>query len=255
MLRIKEPFWQFLDRELREKTFILDEGGFLLRYEFEDVSTYKLILEAIATGRNTLGEIRDYARLKATDVTPYLRNLAQAGLIEKVRPILGKGRYRYRVADHFLRFWFRFINPNKSAIEEGLYTADDVKREYPQYLGVVFEDVAREIIVEEIKAGRLPGVTRLGTQWWTGKGGPQEMELLGLGRGAAVAVEVKWSDEVDPEEVAEDLAAKVAQLGLGTETTLVIVAKSFSKNVDKYLGHLLKTYDLTYIDRLMRQRL
>ena len=47
----------------------------------------------------------------------------------------------------------------------------------------------------------------------------------------------------------------MAQLGLGTETTLVIVAKSFSKNVDKYLGHLLKTYDLTYIDRLMRQRL
>ena len=70
-----------------------------------------------------------------------------------------------------------------------------------------------------------------------------------------MAVEVKWSDEVDPEEVVEDLAAKVAQLGLGTETTLVIVAKSFSKNVDKYLGHPLKTYDLTYIDRLMRQRL
>jgi len=102
MLKIREPFWQFLDRELREKTFILDEGDFLLRYEFEDVSTYKLILEAIATGHNTLGEIKDYARLRATDITPYLRNLAQADLIEKVKPVLGKGRYRYRMADHFL---------------------------------------------------------------------------------------------------------------------------------------------------------
>jgi AAA+ ATPase superfamily predicted ATPase len=79
MLKIGKPFWQFLDAELREKTFILDEGDFHLRYEFEDVSTYKLILEAVAAGRGTLGEIRDYARLKATDITPYLRNLAQAG--------------------------------------------------------------------------------------------------------------------------------------------------------------------------------
>gem|GEM_PF-4741708 len=40
-----------------------------------------------------------------------------------------------------------------------------MKREYPQHLGSVFEDVAREIIVEEIKAGRLPRATRLGPQW------------------------------------------------------------------------------------------
>ena len=77
MLKIGKPFWQFLDAELREKTYILDEGDFLLRYEFEDVSTYKLILEAVAAGRGTLGDIRDYARLKATDITPYQRNLAQ----------------------------------------------------------------------------------------------------------------------------------------------------------------------------------
>ncbi|MFP3252346.1 MAG: ATP-binding protein, partial [Thermoproteus sp.] len=151
MLKIGKPFWQFLDAELREKTFILDEGDFLLRYEFED------------------GEIRDYARLKATDITPYLRNLAQAGLIEKTRPVLGRGRYRYRIADRFLNFWFRFINPNRSAIEEGLYTAEDVRREYPQYLGPVFEDVAREVIIEEMRAGRLPCAARLGPQWWARK--------------------------------------------------------------------------------------
>jgi len=39
MLKIGKPFWQFLDAELKEKTFILDEGDFPLRYEFEDVLT------------------------------------------------------------------------------------------------------------------------------------------------------------------------------------------------------------------------
>jgi AAA+ ATPase superfamily predicted ATPase len=145
----------------------------------------------VAAGRGTLSEIRDYARLKVIDITPYLRNLAQAGLVEKTRPVLGRDRNRYRIADRFLNFWFRFINPNRSAIEKGLYTADDVKREYPQYLGPVFEDVAREVVIEEMKAGRLPRAARLGPQWWTGKSGPQGIDLLALGRGVAVAVEVK----------------------------------------------------------------
>jgi hypothetical protein len=84
--------------------------------------------------------------------------------------------------------------------------------------------------------------------------GPQEIDLLALGRGVAVAVEVKWSDGVDPEEVAESLAVKVAQLGLETKTIYVVVAKSFAKKVDKLRGGLLKTYDLTYIDQLMKTK-
>jgi hypothetical protein len=40
-----------------------------------------------------------------------------------------------------------------------------VKREYPQYLGPVFEDVAREVVIEKMKAGRLPRAARLGPQW------------------------------------------------------------------------------------------
>jgi hypothetical protein len=59
---------------------------------------------------------------------------------------------------------------------------------------------------------------------------------------------------VDPEEVAESLAAKVAQLGLGTKTIYVVVTKSFAKKVDKLRGDPLKTYDLTYIDQPMKAK-
>jgi hypothetical protein len=59
---------------------------------------------------------------------------------------------------------------------------------------------------------------------------------------------------VDPEEVAESLAAKVAQLGLETKTIYVVVAKSLAKKVDELRGDPLKTYDLTYIDQLMKAR-
>jgi len=113
--------------------------------------------------------------------------------------------------------------------------------------------VAREVIIEEMRAGRLPRAARLGPQWWTSKSGPQEIDLLALGRGVAVAVEAKWGDGVDPEEVAESLAAKVAQLGLETKT-IYVVAKSFAKKVDRLRGGPLKTYDLAYIDQLMKTR-
>jgi AAA+ ATPase superfamily predicted ATPase len=183
MVKIKGPFWEFLEGELEERAFLLDEGDFLLRYEFAEVSTYRLILEAVASGRTTLAEIKDYAGMRGTDLTPYLRNLAAAGFIKRARPVLGRGRYRYYLSDFFLSFWFRFISPNLAPIEEGLYTAEDIRREYDAYLGRVFEQIAREVVVREIRAGRLPRVQRLGPQWWATRRGAREVDLLGVGGG------------------------------------------------------------------------
>ena len=44
-----------------------------MKYEFEDASTYKLILEAIANGKTKLNEIKDFIKVKRTDLTPYLK--------------------------------------------------------------------------------------------------------------------------------------------------------------------------------------
>ena len=93
-----------------------------MRYEFEDVSTYKLILEAIAHGKTKLGDIKDFIGVKRTDISPYLRNLIEVGMIKREIPITEKAKSRlgrYYISDNFLKFWFRFIYPNISAIEGG----------------------------------------------------------------------------------------------------------------------------------------
>ena len=151
LIKIKGEFWKWLNEEIKkEKSFIRDEVDFLMRYEFEDVSTYKLILEAIAKGKTRVGEIKDYIGLSRTDISPYLKNLLEVGMIKRVIPITEniKSRMgRYYLSDNFLKFWFRYVYPNISSIEEGIFDVREIKRDYNLYLGYIFEDVVRQFLV------------------------------------------------------------------------------------------------------------
>ncbi len=53
-------------------TFLKDEVDLLMKYEFSEVTIYKKVLEAIAFGKTTLKEIKDYIGAKHSDITPYL---------------------------------------------------------------------------------------------------------------------------------------------------------------------------------------
>jgi hypothetical protein len=45
LVKIDKDFWSWLEEELKKKdSFLKDEVDFIMKYEFEDVSTYKLIL-------------------------------------------------------------------------------------------------------------------------------------------------------------------------------------------------------------------
>ncbi len=50
--KIRPPFWEWLERELRKPdTFLKDEVDFLMKYEFSDVSTYKKYLKQLLWAR------------------------------------------------------------------------------------------------------------------------------------------------------------------------------------------------------------
>lgn len=46
------------------------------------------------------------------------------------------------MAENFLAFWLRFIYPNLSAIEEGVFDVEEIKRDYSHYpiQNILFED-------------------------------------------------------------------------------------------------------------------
>jgi len=210
--KVRTPFWEWLEGEIkRPDTFLKDELDFLMKYEFTEVTTYKKILEAIAHGRNTPKEIRDYVKMKHSDITQYLRNLMDTEFIVREVPVTEGPRSkkgRYYITDNFIAFWFRYIHPNLSAIEEGVFDVGEIKEDYSNYLGTVFEKVARQFLTELSRRGKLPfKFTKVG-RWWHRN---VEVDIVALNEREkkAFLAEVKWG-EVGSREVSK-LIAKLEQ--------------------------------------------
>jgi len=82
------------------------------------------VLEAIAAGHPRLNEIAQAGGLTVQAVPFYPATLRAPGLIERVVPATAphpekSRRGSYRLRDPFVRFWFRFVYPNRSLLELG----------------------------------------------------------------------------------------------------------------------------------------
>ena len=194
LVRIDRSFWLWLKDEVeKERGFLKDEVDFLMRYEFEDVSTYKLILEAIAHGKTKLNEIKNYMNVKRTDISPYLRNFIEVGMIKREVPITENVRSRlgrYYISDNFLKFWFRYIYPNVSSIEEGIFDIDIIKGDYNRYLGHIFEDVSKQFLIKE--RDKIFKFSKIG-KWWHKE---REIDIVSLDESTEeiMFIECKWQD-------------------------------------------------------------
>lgn len=194
LVRIDRSFWLWLKDEVeKQRGFLKDEIDFLMRYEFEDVSTYKLVLEAIAHGKTKLNEIKNYMNVKRTDISPYLRNLIEVGMIKREVPITENVRSRlgrYYISDNFLKFWFRYIYPNVSSIEEGIFDIDIIKGDYNRYLGHIFEDVSKQFLIKE--RDNIFKFSKIG-KWWHKE---REIDIVALNESTEdiMFIECKWQD-------------------------------------------------------------
>ncbi|MFP3316890.1 MAG: ATP-binding protein [Candidatus Nanopusillus sp.] len=244
--KINGNFWDWLDKELKEKTFILDEVDFLMRYEFENPSLYRSILEAISFGKNTIKEIKDYIKVERTDLSPYLKNLIEVELIKRIVPIdqkINSRAGRYYINDNFIRFWFRYIYPNLSSIEEGIFDINNIKRDYNRYLGYVFEDIAKQFLIKS----KIFKFTKIGKWWYKDK----EIDLVAYNENTKdiYLIECKYSDNVNPKEILENLKEKSEYLNLDIKNKYYIIfAKSFK---EKIKGDNLYLFDLKDLENIM----
>ncbi|MEF8874841.1 MAG: DUF234 domain-containing protein, partial [Candidatus Thermoplasmatota archaeon] len=98
----------------------------------------------------------------------------------------------YRINDNFFRFWFQFIEPKKSWIEESpeKVLAEDIMSSLDDFASKTFEDICIEYVWNEHdyhKVGR----------WWYKE---DEIDLVGLDEGEdrILLGECKWTNsEVD----------------------------------------------------------
>jgi len=230
LIKIDKEFWLWLMGELKkEKSFLRDEVDFLVRYEFDDPSTYKLILEAIANGNTKLNDIKNFIKIKRTDLTPYLKNLVEIGFIKRLVPItenVKSRRGRYYLSDNFLKFWFKYIYPSLSSIEEGIFDEKIIKKDYNSYLGFVFEEVVKQYTIKR----KLFNFTKIG-KWWHKD---NEIDLIALNEKSLeiLFVECKWQDNVSAKEIFHNLREKAKLVSWHNDRRkehFAVFAKSFKK--------------------------
>ncbi|MDT7864736.1 MAG: ATP-binding protein [Thermoproteota archaeon] len=211
-----------------------------MKYEFEDTSTYKLILEAIAFGKTKINEIKDYIGVKRTDITPYLKNLIEVKMVKRLVPITEKekSRYgRYYISDNFLKFWFRYIYENLSSIEEGIFDVNTIKQNYNVYLGEVFEEVCRQFLIRNRE--KIFPFTKIGKWWYKDK----EIDIVAFNEQSKEILfcECKWKEEVDAKEILQELKEKAQYVDWNKNERkeyYAIFAKSFkNKAEDKDVFH------------------
>lgn len=267
-IKIDRPFWEWLAEEVKKAdSFLKSEAFFIMKYEFSDAGTYDLVLQAIAKGKTKTGEIKDFAGLRRTDISPYLQKLISTDFIFRETPLTERQNSRdsrYFLNDQFLSFWYRFIYPNLSGIEERIFDAGEIKREYGAYLGFVFERICRQFVLHRIRAGRMD-YTKVGRQWGKiprefgpAQGREQyEIDIMAVNSGTkgALFAECKWQEKVDAERVAEGLDKKgayVAWHNSERKETLAVFAKSFSRRIGEFAGKQVLCFDLKDLEREMR---
>lgn len=185
---------------LNSSSYLYDEPNFLLSKEVVEVGTYFSIMKAVAAGNRKVGDIAAALNVKQTGLSRYLKTLEQLDVLERVVPVTELNpekskRGLYRIKDNYLRFWFRFVFPQKGLLEtdrvdEALKV---IERNFIDgQAAYVYEDVCRDRLWDLGAEGTLPLMPQRVGAWW----GARDVELdvvgLNLDEGRAVFGECKF---------------------------------------------------------------
>jgi len=198
-----------------------DEPRRLLLDDLRDTTQPLSVLALIGSGCHRLSEIAGRLGRPATSLARPLASLVELGLVRRDLPfgasLADSKRTAYRLADPFLRSWFRFVEPSRSRLEAGLVAAvsSEVEQGLARHVAETWEDLARDSVPTAGCHGQAWGAA---ASWW-GPGldrRPLELDVVAesANRTELLVGEVKWQDDVDwPRELAA-LRSKAARLPL-----------------------------------------
>lgn len=202
-----------LDTILERGAPLYDEVRFVLQQELREPRNYFAVLQAIASGNTRQNEIKQATGLES--ITPYLETLQQLHLVERTVPVTDAQPHKsrrgiYRLKDNYVRFWFRFVFPNRSLLERGaketvLNTA--IRPEMDHFSASVFEQACRQYFWRIGLKGQLPFMPQQIGGWWQAN---QEVDLVLLGDEQMILVECKWSNRAVGTDILQDLEAKAS---------------------------------------------
>jgi AAA+ ATPase superfamily predicted ATPase len=204
------------ERILTPGTVLFDEPRFLLLQELRDPRRYFTILEAIAAGRTRVNEIAQAVGVTAASLSFYLGTLRDLGLVERAVPATERYPERskqglHRLLDPFLRFWFRFVHPNRSLLARGELprVQAQIMDQMDQFTGPVFEAICREHVWRLAQSGRLGFEPRAVGSWWDRQ---DEVDVVAVGDDAVLVGECKWTVRPVGTNIHDDLVARAEHI-------------------------------------------
>ena len=200
-----------LDGILRRGSFLYDEVRFVLQQELREPRNYFAILQAIAAGKTRLNEIKQATGIEGA--TAYLDTLQQLHLVERLVPVTETQPHKsrrgiYRLKDPYLRFWFRYVHPNRSQLERGgaqIILENQVIPEIDHFSSLTFEEVCQQFFWQAGLSGKLSFVPINIGNWWNAN---EEVDLLVLGENDAILVECKWTSKPAGIDILAELERK-----------------------------------------------
>ena len=185
---------------LNKNSFLYSEPRFLLMEELREPSVYFSILKTIAFGKTRLNEIvQETGYSDRFKVNKYLSTLRELKIIRREVPVTEDQPHKsrkgiYHLSDPFFRFWFRYVFPNLSYLEEDeidYVWEEKIKPDLDSFVGYVFEDICIQKLSRLNIENKLPFKAKVIGRWWNGK---NEIDVVLFdGKGSFMFCECKWT--------------------------------------------------------------
>ncbi len=200
-----------LEGILERGSALYDEVRFILQQELREPRNYFAIMQAIASGNTRQNEIKLDSGLD--NIAPYLETLRELHLVERIVPVTETKPHKsrrgmYRLKDNYVRFWFKFILPNRSQLERGasqIVYDTAIRQELDLFTSVIFEQVCYQYFWRKGLDGELSFVPQKIGGWWKAN---QEVDLVLLGEKQMMMVECKWSKRPVGMDIFRNLVSK-----------------------------------------------
>lgn len=190
---------------LNRSGFLYEEPTFLLQNEVTEIGSYFSIIKTIAAGNQKPGKIASLLGVPPTNLPKYFKTLIDLDILEREVPVTEANPEKskqglYKIKDHFLQFWFRFLYPYLSYLESG---RDEIvlerlrKNFVDNHAAFVFEDICRQRLWDLSAEGDLPFLASKVGRWWDRQGNEIDAVALAPEDGQILFGECKfWTEPV-----------------------------------------------------------
>ena len=178
---------------------------------------YEAILQAVANNCHTISEIARFTGITASSLGPYINRLRDMKLIERrisstVPPAKRRAvkRGRYYLLDSYLRFYYRFIEPNLELIELGRTQVlwERMREQFRAFIGMTaFEELSRDWTLAQAQTGKLPFSPEIVGSHWSARA-QVDVVAINWREKAILLGECKWGKDRVRRNVVRELVAK-----------------------------------------------